>query len=475
MGDRVKPRLYKGLRDLLPREAGARDWIIQKVKGVYELYGFVPLETPAIERLDVLCGSAGEETDKSIFRVVGPDDEPLGLRYELTVSLARVVALYKELPKPLRRYQVAQVWRADKPDKGRFREFTQFDIDSVGVPSEVADTEIIAATCDTLDALQVGSYRVRYSSRGLLNTLLTYAGIDAAMATDVFRVLDKLDRLGLEKVRLELTTGYVDESGDPIPGLGVSGAQADRIEQFLSVGSDDRDEVVARLQQLFSGVDGAEEEVDRVGAISRQLELLGYGSDKVLLDPSIARGLAYYTGPVYEAVLLDAPEFGSVFGGGRYDSLVARFLGQRIPATGGSIGVDRLLAALLYMDRVPGGRGAPEVLVAVMDRSLLDDCLAMTWELRREGIRTEMYLGRPGRLGKQFQYADRLGVPLVVLAGPEEKARGAVSVKDLREGARYAATVMDRETWTSERFGQREISRQDLATTIKELLREGAR
>ncbi len=475
MEDRVKPQLYKGLRDLLPREAGARDWIIQRITEVYELYGFVPVATPAIERLDVLCGSAGEETDKSIFKVVGPDDEPLGLRYELTVSLARVVAQYKDLPRPLRRYQVAQVWRADKPDKGRFREFTQFDIDSVGVPSEVADTEIIAATCDTLDALQVGSYRVRYSSRSLLNTLLKYAGIDTGMATDVFRVLDKLDRLGREKVRLELTTGYVDESGDTIRGLGVSNAQADSIEQFLSVGSDDRDEVVARLRKLFSAVDGADEEVGQVEAISRQLRLLGYGSDKVVVDPSIARGLAYYTGPVYEAVLLDAPEFGSVFGGGRYDSLVARFLGQKIPATGGSIGVDRLLAALLHLDRVPRGRGAPEVLIAVMDSSFQDDCLTMTWELRREGIRAEMYLGRPGRLGKQFQYADRLGVPLVVLVGPEEKARGTVSIKDLREGAQYAATVSDRQTWTSERFGQREVPRQDLATTIQELLSGGCR
>jgi histidyl-tRNA synthetase len=475
MGDRVKPQLYKGLRDLLPREAGARDWIIQQIKGVYELYGFVPLETPAIERLDVLCGSAGEETEKSIFKVVGPDDEPLGLRYELTVSLARVVAQYGELPRPLRRYQVAQVWRADKPDKGRFREFTQFDIDSVGVPSEAADTEIIAATCDTLDALKIGSYRVRYSSRGLLNTLLTYAGIDSGMATDVFRVLDKLDRLGLDKVRLELTTGYIDESGDPIRGLGVSTRQADKIEEFLSIRGDDRNDVLSSLQRLFSDTDGARDTIGQVGAISRQLDLLGYGSDRVVLDPSIARGLAYYTGPVYEAVLLDAPEFGSVFGGGRYDSLVARFLGQRIPATGGSIGVDRLLAALLHLGRVPAGRGAPEVLVAVMDDSLRDDCLVMTWELRREGIRAEMYLGRPGRLGKQFQYADRLGTPLVVLLGPDEMARGAVSVKDLREGARYATGVADRETWTSERFGQQEVPRADLTSTVRKLLSGGPR
>jgi histidyl-tRNA synthetase len=467
--------LSRGLRDLLPQEAGARDWIVQTVKGVYELYGFVPLATPAIERLDVLCGSAGEETERSIFKVVGPDDEPLGLRYELTVSLARVVAQYKQLPKPLRRYQVAQVWRADKPDKGRFREFTQFDIDSVGVASEVADTEILAATCDSLEALDAGPYRVRFSNRGLLNVLLPYAGIDAEMGPEVLRVLDKLDRLGLDKVKLELTAGYVDESGDPIRGLNLPAEQVRKIEQFLSAGSEDREEVIARLGELFRGIGGAAEEIRVLAAISDQLKLLGYTSDKVVLDPSIARGLAYYTGPVYEAVLLDAPEFGSVFGGGRYDNLVARFLGQRIPATGGSIGVDRLLAALLYLGRVPPGRGAPEVLVAVMDRSLLDDCLQMTWELRREGIRAEMYLGKPGRLGKQFQYADRAGIPLVMLMGPDERARDTVAVKDLREGARYAANVTDRETWTKERFGQREVPRRDLTSTIKRLLGRGGR
>ena len=269
-----------------------------------------------------------------------------------------MIAQYRDLPRPFRRYQVSPVWRADKPDKGRFREFTQFDLDSVGVVSEVADTEILAGMCDTLNALEVGPFRVRYSSRGILNSLLVYAGIPAEQSADVFRVLDKLDKIGPKKVRLELTTGYVDSSGDPIAGVGLAGEQVDKIERFLAVPPDDRRETVARLRELFAGVEGAERRSRSSRRSPSHLYALGYGDDQVSLDLSIARGLAYYTGPVFEAILLDAPQFGSVFGGGRYDGLVMRFLGEKVPAVGASIGVDRLLAALLHLGRT-GHRSRP--------------------------------------------------------------------------------------------------------------------
>src|SRR5215207_5448754 len=220
----VEPRLSRGLRDLLPEQMLARQWMIDTIRHVYELYGFVPLQTPAIEFLDVLSGSAGQEAQQSIFRVANPENESLGLRFDLTVPLARVIAQYRDLPRPFRRYQVSPVWRADKPDKGRFREFMQFDLDSVGVESEVADTEIVAGMCDTLSALKVGPFRVKFSSRGILSILLAYAGIPAEQGADVFRVLDKLDKVGPQKVRLELTAGYVDSSGDPIRGLGLQGS-----------------------------------------------------------------------------------------------------------------------------------------------------------------------------------------------------------------------------------------------------------
>ena len=230
----VQPRLSRGLRDLLPEDTLARQAMIDVVRGVYELYGFVPLTTPAVEYLDVLSGSGGKEIQESIFVVRNPEEEELGLRFDHTVPLARVIAQYKELPKPFRRYTIGPVWRADKPGPGRFREFVQFDIDSVGVQSEMADTEIIGGICDSLEALGVSNYQVRFSSRRVLNLLLTYASITPERAADVFRVIDKLEKIGIAKVRLELTTGYTDESGDKIPGLGLTAAQVDQIEQFLA-------------------------------------------------------------------------------------------------------------------------------------------------------------------------------------------------------------------------------------------------
>jgi histidyl-tRNA synthetase len=471
MPEIVEPRLSRGLRDLLSDQMLARQWMIDTIRGVYELYGFVPLGTPAVEYLDVLLGSsAGAEAQQSIFTVQNPEKEALGLRFDLTVPLARVVAQYKDLPRPFRRYQVSPVWRGDKPGPGRFREFTQFDLDSVGVESEVADTEIIAGMCDTLSALKVGPYRVRFSSRGILNTLLVYAGVPGDLGADVFRVLDKLDKVGKEKVRLELTTGYVDSSGDPIPGAGLASEQVDKIERFLEIRSDDRSEVVAQLRGLFSGVAGADHEVSIVERISSQLYSLGYGNDLVSLDLSIARGLAYYTGPVFEAILLDAPEFGSVFGGGRYDGLVMRFLGEKVPATGASIGVDRLLAALIHLGRAGQQRSTAKVLVTNMDSKLQDDYIAMTWELRRAGIPTELYLGSARGPGKQLKYADQWGIPVAVLYGSNEKEKGIVTLKDMEVGRQRAEALANRQEWLEERPGQREAPRSELVAAVQDML-----
>jgi len=471
MTDTVEPRVSRGLRDLLPDQMLARQWMIDCVRGVYELYGFVPLGTPAIEYLDVLRGSsAGSEAQQSIFTVQSPEKEDLGLRFDLTVPLARVVAQYRDLPRPFRRYQVSPVWRADKPDKGRFREFTQFDLDSVGVESEVADTEIIAGMCDTLNALKVGPFRVRFSSRGILSVLLAYAGIPAEQGADVFRVLDKLDKVGPQKVRLELTAGYVDSSGDPIRGLGLASEQVDKIERFLKIRSDDRRAVVAQLREVFAEVEGADREIGVVERISEHLYSLGYGEDQVSLDLSIARGLAYYTGPVFEAVLLDAPQFGSVFGGGRYDGLVLRFLGERVPAVGASMGVDRLLAALVHLGRTGHQKSTAKVLITNMDAGLQDDYIAMTWELRRAGIPTELYLGMAKGPGKQLKYADAWGVPIAILYGSNEKEKGIVTVKDMEMGRRRAEALANRREWLEERPGQREVPRAELVTAIREML-----
>jgi histidyl-tRNA synthetase len=424
----------------------------------------------------VLRGSAaGQEAAQSIFTVSNPEEEALGLRFDLTVPLARVISQYKDLPRPFRRYQVAPVWRADKPGPGRYREFTQFDLDSVGVESEIADTEILAGMCDTLTALQVGGYRVRFSSRAILNLLLAYAGIPASAGVDVFRVLDKLDKVGMQKVRLELTEGYVDSSGDPIRGLGLENAQVDKIESFLAIRPDDRRQVLAQLRETFASVENAPAELDKVERISEHLFALGYGNDQVSLDVSIARGLAYYTGPVFEAILLDddgqPSKFGSVFGGGRYDDLVMRFLGERVPAVGASIGVDRLLAALIELGRVRMQKSTAKVLVARMDPALEGECLAMAYELRRVGIPAELYLGTAKGPGKQLKYADHMGIPLALLYGSSEKERGVVTLKDMEQGRRKAETLARREEWLEERPGQREAPRAELISAVREMLR----
>ena len=466
----VEPRVSRGLRDLLPEQMLARQQMVDAIRSVYELYGFVPLSTPAIEYLDVLSGSAGQEAQASIFRVTNPENEALGLRFDLTVPLARVIAQYKDLPRPFRRYQVSPVWRADKPDKGRFREFTQFDLDSVGTESEIADTEILAGMCDTLSAINAGRYLVRFSSRSVLNLLLRFADVSDGQGVDVFRVLDKLDKVGVEKVKRELMDGYKDESGDTIRGLGLARDQVDRIQRFLDVKADARVDVLLQLRQLFAGIDGAVEQIDAIGRISRHLYSLGYGDDRVALDLSIARGLAYYTGPVFEAILLDAPQFGSVFGGGRYDDLVMRFLGEPIPAVGASIGVDRLLAAMTFLGTIGKEKATARVLVTNMDAALAEDYIGMTWELRRAGIPTELYLGNAKGPGKQLKYADQYEIPIVLLYGSNEKEQGIVTIKDMAVGREKTKAVGDRKEWLAARPGQFTVPRTQLVSALQKLL-----
>lgn len=493
MSERVTPRLYKGLRDYLPDQMGARQRIIDIVRGVYENYGFVPLGTPAIEHLDVLTGSGGQEATSSIFGVRGPEEDPLGLRFDLTVPLARVVSQYPELPRPFRRYQVSQVWRADKPDRGRYREFTQFDIDAVGVETELADVEIMCAMCDALTALEVGPFRVKFSSRKVLNLLLKYAEVPAMLrtqrevvlpgsggktrledieveGTDIFRVLDKLDKIGIERVRKELTTGYKDESGTFVPGLNLGGGQVEKIERFLGIRADTRSGVLSQLADTFASVEGAQTEIEVLGKMSDRLAMLGYRDDRVAIDLSIARGLAYYTGPVFETTLLDAPHYGSVCSGGRYDDLVMRFLGERIPATGTSIGIDRLLAALVELNRLKLRQATARVLVTTMDKNLTDEYVKMAFELRRAGIPTELYLGTAKGFGKQIKHGDVQKIPVVVVYGSDEHARGIVVLKEMEEGRVKTTEAASRSDWLRTRPGQLEVPRGDLVAATRQLL-----
>lgn len=430
----VEPRLLRGFRDYLPAQMNARLKIISTIRTVYERYGFLPLETPVQEYKVTLLGY-GEENTKQIFSFRNPEEEEVALRFDLTVPLARVVAQYPDLVFPFRRYQVAPVWRADKPDPGRFREFIQFDLDSVGTSSIAADAEILCAMYDALIALGIARFRIRFSDRKVLNSLLDFAGIPHGMSYKLFRVLDKQDKIGLEGISKELTTGRVDVSGDKIPGLGLNQNQVDRIKQFLAIPQGKRRDVLKAMTDLFSSVSSAKEAAEELGFICDSLDNLSIPEEHVALDLSIARGLDYYTGPVFEANLTDAPEFGSIFGGGRYDGLVERFLGRKIPAVGASIGVDRLFAAMQKLGLIEEVASTAHVIVTVMEPSKIAEYQKLTRELRQAGINTEMYLGEEKSLGKQLQYANRQQIPFAVIIGSDEFAKNEVTIKNLKLGA----------------------------------------
>jgi histidyl-tRNA synthetase len=473
----VEPKLLRGFRDYLPAQMNARLKIISTIRKVYELYGFLPLDTPAQEYRVTLMGY-GEENTKQIFNFQNPEEENVALRFDLTVPLARVVAQYPDLPLPFRRYQVAPVWRADKPDPGRFREFVQFDLDSVGTSSTAADVEILCGMYDTLRALGIVNFKVRFSDRKVLNSLLDFARIPRSESHGVFRILDKLDKIGIEGVSAELTAGRIDVSGDKIPGLGLRNDQVDRMKEFLLLPKGKRKDVLAALGSLFRGVDSAPEALQELDSICTALDALSIPEENVVLDLSIARGLDYYTGPVFEAVLSDAPEFGSVFGGGRYDGLVERFLGRKIPAVGASIGVDRLFAALQKLGLAESSPATAQVIVTVMEPTRLTEYQLLTRELRLAGINTEMYLGDEKSLGKQLQYANRQEIPLAVIIGSDEFSRGEVTVKNLKLGARLqdkkkSATGKEREEWLKlSRSVQAAVPRAACVEHIQKILAE---
>lgn len=473
----VEPRLLRGFRDYLPAQMNARLKMIAAIRRVYESYGFQPLETPAQEHRVTLLGY-GEENTKQIFSFRNPEDEEVALRFDLTVPLARVVAQYPDLPLPFRRYQVAPVWRTDKPDPGRFREFLQFDIDSVGTATLAADVEILCAMYDALRALGFERFRIKFSDRKVLNGLLDFAGIPHASSHNVFRILDKLDKIGLDGVAAELTGGRVDPSGDRIPGLGLTSAQVGKIGEFLALPKGNRKDVLAGLQRLFHALPSAAQALAELTFLCDSLDVLGIPEAQVQLDLSIARGLDYYTGPVFEASLDDAPEFGSVFGGGRYDGLVERFLGRRIPAVGASIGVDRLLAAMQKLGLIDEAPATAQVLVTVMEPARLPEYQTLTRSLRQAGLNTEMYLGEEKSLGKQLQYANRQRIPVAVIVGSDEFARGDVTIKNLRLGAQLqdkkkSSDGKEREEWLKmSRTVQVTVPRQEAAGRILTMLRE---
>lgn len=481
---RPKAETPKGFRDYFGAEVTERKAMLDAITGVYHRYGFDPLETSAVETVEAL-GKFLPDVDRPNEGVFGWQDEDgdwLALRYDLTAPLARVAAQFRnDLPSPYRRYAMGPVWRNEKPGPGRFRQFYQCDADTVGSGSVAADAEICAMLSDALEVVGIprGDYVVKVNNRKVLNGVMEVAGLSgddkAAERGIVLRAIDKIDRLGDAGVRALLGAGRKDESGDFTKGAGLSDAQADVVMGFVSAKRDSGAETVARLRELVGTSAIGAEGVDELEQIADLLDRQGYGADRIVLDPGVVRGLGYYTGPVYEAELtfeiLDEKgrkrQFGSVAGGGRYDDLVKRFTGQSVPATGVSIGVDRLLAALRAKGRV-GGASAGPVVVTVMDRDRMADYMAIVSDLRNAGIRAEVYLGNPKNFGNQLKYADKRQSPVAVIQGGNEAEKGTVILKDLILGAQIAqnATL---EEW-KDRPAQVEVSREDLVAAVRKML-----
>ncbi len=472
----------KGFRDYFGEEVTERADMLREVTGVYHHYGFEALESSAVETVEAL-GKFLPDVDRPNEGVFAweEDSDWLALRYDMTAPLARVYAQFRnDLPNPYRRYTMGPVWRNEKPGPGRFRQFYQCDADTVGTASMAADAEICAMLSDVFETLGLGGdYVVRINNRKVLNGAMEVAGLagedKSAERGIVLRAIDKLDRLGIDGVRQLLGEGRKDESGDFTTGAGLSPDQAEVVIAFMEARRDTGAATVARLREVVTGSNIGGDGVGELEQIAELLDAGGYGADRVLLDPAVVRGLGYYTGPVYEAELTfetvdergNPRQFGSVAGGGRYDDLVKRFTGQEVPATGVSIGVDRLLAALRAKGRIGGIVPGP-VIVTVMDRERMADYQNMVAELRNNGVRAEVYLGNPKNFGNQLKYADKRSSPVAIIEGGDEKANGVVQIKDLILGAKLAEGASLEEY--KDRPSQYEVPRDQMLAKVREIL-----
>jgi histidyl-tRNA synthetase len=436
---KLKARLPRGLADRGPVEIAATRHMVEAIRVVFERYGFEPVETPAIEYTDALGKFLPDQDrpNEGVFSFQDDDEQWLSLRYDLTAPLARYVAEnFQNLALPYRSYRYGWVFRNEKPGPGRFRQFLQFDADTIGAPSMAADAEMCMLAADTMEALGIprGSYVVKVNSRKILDSVMDALRIPAERHLITMRAVDKLDRLGIDGVRMLLGKGRKDESGD------------------FTKGAELTDQQIAGIVDAISGAPkatvGAMAGNQELAEIASQVNAAGYG-DRVRIDKTIVRGLEYYTGPVYEVELTfeikdekgRPVRFGSVGGGGRYDGLVSRFRGEPVPATGFSIGVSRLQAALAALGKLGEKTAAGPVVVTVFDRDRIADYQRMVAALRGANIRAELYLGNPkNNIGTQLKYADRRGSPCAVIQGGDEKAHGEVQIKDLILGATLAAT-----------------------------------
>ena len=472
-----KPRGFPDKREsLIHAQAG----LVETITGVYRQWGFEALETSAFEYADALGKFLPDDDrpDAGVLAIEDDDEQWMSLRYDLTAPLARFVAeAGQSLGKPFRRYAAGPVWRNEKPGPGRFREFWQCDADTIGAPGYHADAEMIAMGAEALRAVGMapGEFVIRVNTRRLLNGVLDGVGATSAdTRLAILRALDKLDRLGAEGVADLLGAGRMDESGDYTKGAGLGASEVTRVLAFAQAGADTRAETLANLVKATGDTEEGKAGLVELEAIAKALEALGAPEGDVVIDPSVVRGLEYYTGPVYEAELLrevtgeDGKTYriGSIGGGGRYDDLVARFTGETVPATGFSIGISRLAAAMQIMGETEKLDGP--VVVLNFDKEDPTSALQLATELRRAGIRAEAYMGASG-MRPQMKYADRRSSPAVVMVGEDELAKGTVTIKDLEMGALKAKAIKSNEEYREARPGQFEVPRAEMVEAIRKI------
>ncbi len=501
------PRRPRGLGDLGPGEIASQRQMLETIRQVYERYGFEAVETPYLEYTDAL-GKFLPDQDRpnaGVFSLQDDDEQWMSLRYDLTAPLARYVAEnFDKLPKPYRSYRVGPVFRNEKPGPGRFRQFMQFDADTVGASSVAADAENCMMFADAMEALGIprGSYVVKVNNRKVLDGVMEAIGIGgpeyAATRLTVLRAIDKMDKFPVEEIWKLLGPGRLDESGDFTKGAGLNDKQIYRVVNF-SFGSLDYKSafenenskvnfalntssmlrnIVEAFPESKKLKEGMSELMDFSGIVSNS----DYRNDRIRIDTSVVRGLEYYTGPVYEVELtFDIPDeigkpvrFGSVGGGGRYDGLIGRFRAEDVPATGISIGVSRLQAALTHLGKLKSEPPQGPVVVTVMDKTRIGEYQAMVSELRNAGLRAELYLGDAAGFGAQMKYCNRRNAPLAVIQGSDEAAKGEVQIKDLVKGAalaEVAKTITDREVYLARQAEvQYAVKREDLVAKVREAL-----
>ncbi|KDR90817.1 histidyl-tRNA synthase [Agrobacterium sp. TS43] len=519
---KLKARLPRGFVDRSVADIHATNEMIEKIRRVYELYGFDPVETPLFEYTDAL-GKFLPDSDRpneGVFSLQDDDDQWMSLRYDLTAPLARHVAEnFNEIQLPYRTYRAGYVFRNEKPGPGRFRQFMQFDADTVGAAGVQADAEMCMMMADTLEALgiQRGDYVIRVNNRKVLDGVMEAIGLggedNAGRRIEVMRALDKLDKFGLDGVLQLLGDGRRDESGDFTKGVKLEQKQKNLLAYFVQLRHRPYDEnpQTTALNPVFDFVapdappTSAPISKDMITAMEESMygqnavfmdgvsdfktmaslfEAAGYDDGRIIIDPSIIRGLEYYTGPVYEAELTfdvtnekgEKVVFGSVGGGGRYDGLVSRFMGQPVPATGFSIGVSRLMTALKNLGKLGQVKPLAPVLITVMDGDVesMGRYQRFTQALRAEGIRAEMYQGNWKKFGNQLKYADRLGSPIAIIQGGDERAEGVVQIKDLIEGKRLSGEIEDNASWREARVAQVSVPEADLVAKVREILEHQA-